>query len=278
MTDGVKHFLLTRFNVAAPGREEAIRLRPGWLDGRFNLFSEYCLPSVSAQTRQDFEWIVFFDDQTPEKYRRLIFELQGVYPFRAEFTAFFEMNKIVPQLVSAGEGAEWLLTTRLDSDDILAVDHMARLRDVVSLRRPRVINFSDGLILSIADAQPRLYSVRDDANPFASLMETMGRDVRTIWGEKHVDIERLAPIEQVGGAPAWMQIVHGANVSNRIKGRRVRLDSFCDVFPYLKHLSESVAESGAEIRRENSVILPMRQAKESLRRIAKTVYYAAMKS
>jgi hypothetical protein len=278
MADNVKHFLLTRFNVAAPGREQTIRLRPGWLAGRFALFREYCLPSVAAQTRQDFEWLVFFDDQTPEEYRRVILELQAVYPFRSEFTAFFEMNKIVPQLVSASEDADWLLTTRLDSDDILAIDHMARLREAVSPVRPRVVNFSEGVILSIADARPRLYRVLDDANPFASLMEAMGPDVRTIWGEKHVDIERLAPLAQVGEAPAWMQIVHGANVSNRIKGRRVRLDSYCDLFPNLKHPSESVEESGAEIRRENSVVLPLRQAKESLRKIAKTFYHATMKS
>ena len=101
------------------------------------------------------------------------------------------------------------------------------------------------------------YLLPDDANPFASLMEAMGPGVRTIWGEKHVDIERLAPLALVGGAPAWMQLVHGSNVSNRIKGRRVRLDSYCDLFPNLKCLSESVKESGAEIKRENSVVLPL---------------------
>lgn len=278
MADRVKHFLLTRFNVAAPGREQAIRLRPGWLAGRFDLFRDYCLPSVAAQTRQDFEWLVFFDVRTPEEYRRVISELQTVYPFRAELTAFFEMDKIAPQLVSATEDADWLLTTRLDSDDVLAVDHMARLRAAVRPARPRAINFSEGAILSIADAQPRLYRVRDDANPFASLLEAMGPDVRTIWGEKHVDIDRLAPLEQVGEAPAWIQVVHGSNVSNRIKGRRVSLDSYSDLFPNLRHLSESAEESGTEIRRENSVVLPLRRAKESLRKIAKTVYCATMKS
>src|SRR5579871_5907063 len=111
MADKLKHFLLTRFNVAAPGREQAIRLRPGWLAGRFDLFRKYCLPSVAGQTRQDFEWLVFFDDQTPEEYRCVISELQTAYAFRAEFTAFFEMDKIVPQLVSASKGADWLLTT-----------------------------------------------------------------------------------------------------------------------------------------------------------------------
>jgi Putative rhamnosyl transferase len=76
MTDKVKHFLLTRFNVAFWAESQAIRLRRGWLAGCFDLFREYCLPSLAAQTRQDFEWIVLVDEQTPDQYRRAIFDLQ----------------------------------------------------------------------------------------------------------------------------------------------------------------------------------------------------------
>lgn len=275
MTGKVKHFLLTRFNVAAPGREEAIRLRPGWLEGRFDLFRAYCLPSVAAQTRQDFEWIVLFDNETPEEFKVEISKLQAVYFFRAEFTPFFEMDKIVPRLMKASEDAEWLLTTRLDSDDILAADHVARLREAINPERPQVVNFFQGLILSIEGTRPRLYSIRDYANPFSSLFEPVGSSVRTIWGEKHVDIERLAPITQIGDPPAWLQIVHGSNVSNRIKGRRVMLNSFGESFPHLRALSTKTTESAAAINRENMIISPMRQAKECLRTVAKTVYYAA---
>jgi hypothetical protein len=73
--------------------------------------------------------------------------------------------------MSSIEDADWLLTTCLDSDDILAVDHVARLREALIPARRQVINFLDGVILSIVDAQPRLYIVRDNASPFASLME-----------------------------------------------------------------------------------------------------------
>jgi len=278
MNDRVAHFLLTRFNVAAPGREQAIRLRPGWLDGRFELFRQYCLPSVASQTRQDFEWIVFFDDQTPEDYRSMISELQKLYPFRAEFTAFFEMDKLVPRLMKTGSDVEWLLTTRLDSDDILATDHVARLREILSSPRRQVINFTEGVILSVTGDHPRLYTIQDDANPFASLMEKVDEDVQTIWGEKHVDIARLAPIMQIGGTAAWLQVVHGGNVSNRIKGQRVRIDSFGDTFPYLTHLAVKMRESTAAIECENIFILPLRNIKESLRSVAKIAYYTALKS
>ncbi|MBP0575793.1 hypothetical protein J8J27_34250, partial [Mycobacterium tuberculosis] len=79
---------------------------------------------------------------------------------------------------------------RLDSDDILAVDHVERLRQVLTPNRCRVVNFLEGAILSITDGVPRLYRVEDDSNPFAALMEPMGPEVKTIWGEMHIDIAK----------------------------------------------------------------------------------------
>lgn len=269
----VRHYLLTRFNVASPGREQAIRLKPGWLEGRFQLFRDMCLPSVADQTRQDFTWIVFFDEQTPAAYRDEIVRLQAIYPFEARFTGMFEMDKIVPSLVANAESSPWLLTTRLDSDDILAVDHMERLHDAISDRRPQAINFRQGAILSIKSETPRLYVTQDDSNPFASLLEPMGDGVTTIWGVKHVEIERLAPVTQIDGAPAWLQVVHGANVSNRVKGQRIALSQLTSVFPYLSGPSQASKEGMAEIATDNALGL-FRSLKEAARATIKPIYVA----
>jgi hypothetical protein len=271
MDSETKHLILTRFNTASPGREQAIRLRPGWLDGRFELFRDLCLPSIAGQTRQDFEWIIFFDEQTPDLYRRQIEDLQKLYPFTAYFTPMFEMDKIVPGLVR-DTSSKWLLTTRLDSDDILAKDHVERLREIVAEPRHQVINFHRGAILSIKDQNPSLYRIADDSNPFASLMEPMSSDAGTIWAVKHVEIDRIAPVLQVEGPPAWLQIVHGANVSNRVKGVRVRLDSLTDLFPYVATLPATGTETDGQIWRSNSLMGPLRQARETLRAAAKATY------
>jgi hypothetical protein len=39
------------------------------------------------------------------------------------------------------------------------------------------------------------------------------------------------PVIQIDGAPAWMQIVHGTNVSNRVRGRRVAPAYIDGLFP-----------------------------------------------
>lgn len=83
------HVLMTRFNLATPGRESAIRNRPGWLAQRFDLFERYCLPSVAAQTVRDFKWIIYFDKDTPEDFRARIERLREVFPFTPYFTGLF---------------------------------------------------------------------------------------------------------------------------------------------------------------------------------------------
>lgn len=259
MSVRIKHVFLTRFNIPSPGRELYLRSQPGWLADRFRLFRDYCLPSVAQQTERDFEWVIFFDEQTPAEFKQIISDLQAVVPFQAEFTDLFMMPEIIPSVLPRYADCDWLLTTRLDSDDILAVDHVARLREAARAGISQVFNFPNGAILSTRTAVPRLYQIVDRKNPFASLLEPMSLKARTIWHEIHVNIARLAPVTQIEGRPAWLQVVHGGNVSNRIKGTRVRLSSMVDLFPTISALHDMGEESDLEITAENYLYTPWRQ-------------------
>ena len=261
MSARIKHVFLTRFNVPSPGRELYLRSQPGWLADRFRLFRDYCLPSVAQQTKTDFDWVIFFDRETPAEFKQVIGDLQKVFPFHAEFTDLFMMPEIIPAVLPRYADCDWLLTTRLDSDDILAVDHVARLREAARAGAAQVFNFPNGAILSAAGATPRLYRIVDRKNPFASLLEPMALDARTIWGQIHVNIARLAPVRQLEGRPAWLQVVHGGNVSNRIKGTRVRLESMADLFPTISTLRDAEGESDFGIAAENYLLTPWRQAR-----------------
>lgn len=267
--DEIKHFILTRYNVASPGREQALRLKPGWLDKRFDLFKEFCLPGVASQTRKDFEWIIFFDRQTPKDYMDRIQALQSVFPFRIEYTDLFEMNKICPQLVAERGGAEWLLTTRLDSDDILAVDFVERLRGGLKPKTEYIVNFPNGLIMSLHGKAQALYLDRDESSPFASLLEPFTNNINTIWQKQHRHIDEIAPITQMEGKPAWLQIVHGDNVANHVRGVRVPMTRFFQDFPYLKTVDAAHKETAAVIAFENYTLTPLRKTKECARSIVK---------
>lgn len=256
----VQHVILTRFNIPSPGRELSLRSKPGWLAGRFKLFEDYCLPSVAAQTERDFEWVIFFGEETTAKFRMEIERLQQIFPFHAAFTDLADMPDIIQSVLPRYQGADWLLSTRLDSDDILAIDHVARLREAIEPGRPQVINFASGAILSLSGRSPRFYRITDKKNPFASFLEPMGKSAKTIWNEIHVNISRLAPVTQVEGRPGWLQVVHGDNVSNRVKGRRVKLTEDEDIFPVLRDLAVA-PERDIDILLENWLATPWRQAR-----------------
>ena len=214
------HVILTRFNLATPGREFAIRTQPGWLDGRFDLFRTWCLPAMGAQTDARFRWLVFFDEGTPAPHRAEIERLRREVPFEPVFTGLFASagwGRAVREVVAPT--TEWLLTTRLDSDDALACDFVERLRGAA---RPEAAawNFRHGLIR----ADDALYAVRHPNNAFFSLSERMDGAIRTASDIQHMRLFEEGPVRQIDGAPAWLQLVHGGNVSNRVRGRRIAAD------------------------------------------------------
>src|SRR6056297_2423472 len=118
------HVIMTRFNLATPGREAAMRNDPGWLADRFELFEDYCLPSVAAQTERGFYWILYFDENTPPEYKERITALRDVFPFHAYYTGLFP-SEGWPRSVSETVSVEtpFLLTSRLDNDDALSTEY-----------------------------------------------------------------------------------------------------------------------------------------------------------
>ena len=78
----IHHFILTRFNLLLWNKDkEGKKVRSAsWLEHRFELFERCCLPSIVAQTYQEFEWIVLFDSTTPEIYKEKIADYQKRCP------------------------------------------------------------------------------------------------------------------------------------------------------------------------------------------------------
>ncbi|MXO73929.1 hypothetical protein GRI40_01655 [Altererythrobacter aerius] len=217
----ISHVILTRFNLATPGREQTLRSDPAWLAGRFDLFERYCLPSVAAQTDPDFDWIVLFDDETGDDARARIVAAQAVFPFRAVFTPMFPHGKwaaFTRSVIGPPQPGRLVVTSNLDSDDGIAVDYVARVKmAVASAGRapPYAINFTSGIVLR--DGMRYLHRHRSSA--FTNLVEHDTPSLRTGNTINHMEMVKHVPILQERGPPAWLQVVHDTNVSNRVRGR-----------------------------------------------------------
>ena len=214
------HIIMTRFNLATPGREFALRTQPGWLAERFDLFERYCLPSIAAQTTRDFHWIIYFDEATPDVFRERVEAARKVFPFVPYYTGLFPSTGWRDSVLETfSPKTRLLLTTRLDNDDALANDFVARLHDWVEANDHRLgaYNFQNGLIRQGS----AVYAIKHRSNAFFSWLEDVSPELRTAPSIQHMKIAQEGPVFQKSGEPGWMQVVHESNVSNKVRGWRV---------------------------------------------------------
>jgi len=213
------HLVATRFNLTvefATGRH----LDPAWLRSRVRLFGQFCAPSVAAQTAQGFDWVVFVDPDTPAAVRARLEALVAgrsrslLVPWRGSVAA--AVRAVVDERRA---GAAYVITSRLDSDDAIQRTYIARVQAAGASAGTRVIDLPVGYTYNPATNVLRQYE--EPTNPFVSLVEPWSQDLHTVYATWHTKVHELAPVTVVSHEAAWMQVVHGGNVSNREHGDAV---------------------------------------------------------
>ena len=265
MSTRIDHVLLTRFNLPSPGFESTVRSRDGWLEQRVGLFEHYCLPSVAAQTRAGFTWLVYFDPQSPRWLRDRVEDWRHAAPMVPLFRAEVPATDLLRDIAEATRGAgRRILTTNLDNDDALAAEFVARVQDVPVPEEPTAVYLENGLIA----AGPRVYRRSDRTNAFCSVSAPWHTPL-TCWADWHNRLGLSMPVRIESGAPAWLQVVHGSNVSNRVHGvlaspaeHRASFPELLDVLPEPTVL-ELIYDAYAS--------RPLRWSRDALRRLGKEV-------
>ncbi|WP_213816486.1 glycosyltransferase [Glaciihabitans sp. dw_435] len=263
MSSEIDHVILTRFNLPSAGVESFVRAQEGWLRTRIVLFETYCLPSVRAQTNQNFTWLIYFDPESPDWLMERIALHAAAGAFVPKFRTSVDAEELLSDLREvSGQKGRLLLTTNLDNDDGLAVDFVDRLQSVPSTPDRTALYIGDGLISS-PDA---VYRRLDRHNAFCSVRETWDEPM-TCWVDWHDLLPTRMPVTVVRGNPGWLQVIHGTNVSNRVRGSRVAPAVYARLFPGL--LDGIVAPSSAGILRDRFVEAPLRTARDGVRIAAK---------
>lgn len=259
----IDHVLLTRFNLPSPGAESVIRAQDGWLTSRVELFDRYCVPSVLAQTEHNFSWIIYFDPESPawliDRMER--YAAHGV--FFPLFRATVSHDELLADIdATIGVKHSTLITTNLDNDDGLARDFVERLQAVKTEHDRAAVYVENGLIASASG----LYLRRDRHNAFCSVRETWASP-STCWSDWHNLLGKSMPVIEVGGAPGWLQVVHGTNVSNRARGTLVSPAAYAEHFPTLP--TDAPVPGVIDLVLDRLVFGPARMAKEAARALAK---------
>ncbi len=265
----IDHVLLTRFNLPSVGPESLIRAQDGWLRDRVELFERHTVPSVRAQSAAArVHWLVFLDRESPRWLIERLTPLVDEGLLHPVFGEQFTNDEVVAEAraLTGGTG-DVLLTTNLDNDDALAVDFAERLHQLVTSSRTEALYLSTGIILTADEA----YLRHDPHNAFVSVVEPW-EDAKTVWRDWHNRLHLQMPVRVADGAPAWLQVIHGRNVSNRVRGKLIDAASYRDCFPGQLDAVRSPTRGG--LLRDRLVRVPLRAAKESVRRLGKTLVMA----
>jgi hypothetical protein len=264
MTQNLDHVLLTRFNLPTSGVEGLIRARDGWLRERVALFESYCAPSVRSQTCQNFQWIVYFDPDSPGWLHDWI---SAYAPGR--LTPIFRSSVTSDDVVADvrrlfGSNSPVLVTSNLDNDDALALDFVERVQSAAPQVDRTAVYITRGLIKS----GHRIYLRRDQHNAFCSVIESWDSP-STCWCDWHNLLGKSMKVLELSEAPGWLQVVHGRNVSNRVRGRLVSASRYAALFP---DLLDDVAPIAFRAYANDLVLAqPLRTLKEAGRATLKSV-------
>ncbi|MDH3221756.1 MAG: putative rhamnosyl transferase [Gammaproteobacteria bacterium] len=216
----IQHFVLTRFNLRLEELSQDLSTdktgrkidRDEWLTHRFGLFERYCLPSMTAQKNRDFQWLLFFDESTPERFRNRIEADSAVCPqIRIFYIKGTHIHGHLMDLVDPD--TDVLITTRLDNDDAFHEDALQVIREQVQNTRSNLcVNLRFGLELKGNEAEV----ISHRYNPFSSMIEfPENGEYRTIFATAHGKISSIAPVRQIVDQPYWLRVIHDRNITNR---------------------------------------------------------------
>ena len=214
------HFISTKFNLRI---FNGLNNDPDWLEYRFKLFDQFCYPSIRGQSNQNFKWIVYFDSQTPEIFKKKFEKYSEWKNFISVYIDGHISRKISRKIIISNltPGVEYLITTRIDSDDAICKDFVENIQKNFEYQRFEFISFPYAHVLHPSG---KLYSFRYLNNPFVSIIEKIIEPnlngVKTIGRAKHTEFSKLGNMKQIKSKYSWLQIVHGKNVSNTIRGIR----------------------------------------------------------
>lgn len=246
-----QHLIMTRFNV--PSWPHHRVPDAAWHAHRFELFEQFCWPSVRGQSEQDFRWLVFFAEATPAPFRQRALALADEWDgFRPIFLVENSPNAINAAIAKQLDDTEWLLSTNLDNDDALARSFVATLHTLAQQHGPSFLDLPSGYRLM--RQQHKLFACDIHGNPFISLLE-IRREAHApetiLKALPHSTIrERYADhVVACKTPPLWLQVVHERNLgaTGRWGRSRVPLNQLA-VFEHEWHAVHTVQEAAWHLK------------------------------
>ena len=217
----MKHFIATRFNLKKSDWKKSKSgnsvLTNEWLEHRFNLFENYCFPSVTNQSNQNFTWCVFFDVDTPQNFKDKIIALtansSNVIPLFID--GMDELNNSFKKFIfeNITNSDSYIITTRIDNDDIIHTDFVSTIQSLFQPIDLAVIDLRKGYQVSIDVAKPEVRLYTHPFNAFISVIENV-KSFDTVFSRMHYGWKTENNIILYKRKRLWMELSHQENYVN----------------------------------------------------------------
>lgn len=233
----MKHYLITQWNCDMYDID--------WLQRRQKIFEKFCLPSVESQQCTDFEWLMVSDARTPDNFKNVLdsypatviyhdFEnyvwddhappCDDLSPIMKRSTQLEYIQQILVDHIGELD-TDYVITSRCDNDDALAVDHIARVQQGAAHFREQDSEFWFSLVRGMKWCDGKVYPHNSLNNPFISFVEDPG-GLHTCYQVCHTLASRTNfPVIGVReGSPTWLQVIHDENLLNKLMRVRGKAD------------------------------------------------------
>lgn len=222
----LKHYIITHFNLPRENKLDKNgnpTMTLEYLEERFQLFEQFCFPSILNQTNQNFTWLVMFSDKTEEVFRQRIRSyvdrMPNLTPLYLTDTEAYHWLNYITRYILLNTKEEYIITSRLDNDDSYHITYVDRVQGLVkehNLSRS-FIAFPYGQRFSMSHGvafrtEPYPY------NHFISLIVPNDRYFRTVFFCNHTKItESDVPVfVDKENRAMWMEVIHKSNVINNL--------------------------------------------------------------
>ncbi|WP_426429694.1 glycosyltransferase [Winogradskyella sp. HB-48] len=241
------HFLITRFNLRNPkwvaDKKNAPVLTDQWHENRFKLFNDFCFESVKAQTNQNFQWLVFFDTTTPQKFRDI------VDTFKSKMDNFIPiyvngMDLFLPSIKEyiSNYNSKFLITSRLDNDDCISRYYIDEVQKRFNHQNFMAVDFIDGYSLQIKP-DVKIGKRIDQYSPFISLIEK-NDNPKTVWSASHSHWKREKNVDFVRNVSVWTAVSHLENKVNGFGGYgKVNIEDYLNTFKISKNQQNYIKDN-----------------------------------
>jgi hypothetical protein len=213
VTNGVEHILLTRFNLKCRAEPEfSAMYDEKWMRYRLNIFRKFTLPSVRGQTSNHFKWFIFFDEERTKPFEKEIDDIFTGNIFKIYADDLHNVPRIVNETLEPG--IKTLISSRLDSDDVLHCHFISDVRELTERMTKTVgdfvVNFPRALMLDASSHKALLVS-SDKVTQYGSLVETRERGkFLTSLSFDHTKLGEAYPVYDVDKVRT-MSVVHERN-------------------------------------------------------------------